>query len=344
MRLVTIIAAILLCVTCATLPLQAQWLPRNFSADSSFRVEYLMGTQTLGQHNNTILLNAPYTISPSNVNYVVALPNPIQQLRMDCSNSQLVLDGVVEITPRPALSARVRGSASVFNADRSFTLETGPYPYPIAIPNSTDPRHPTDPTYYYGWGELSTTIKPQFWLWEAAGLYNLSYEDVYRYSIVAGYRQESWKYPTSNSQANSPYLSDVFGAQIPFVGLQTVMFCPSWKARFEVLGSAFMSKSVAHTARDQQYYMQLNGTLTNGGFLEFQVEGNIHVTPNAWMGIYSQYTYEQLKGELTGTSVNGNGNNYYENTTHAVNYVTAPYNFYTLKNIWIIGLNCNFVF
>ena len=88
------------------------------------------------------------------------------------------------------------------------------------------------------------------------------------------------------------------------------MFCPSWKARFEVLGSAFMSKNVTHTARDQQYYMQLDGTLTNGGFLEFQVEGNINVTPRAWMGIYSQYTYEGLKGELTGTSENGNGHDY----------------------------------
>ncbi len=111
MRPVTIIAAILLCVTCATLPLQAQWLPRNFSADSSFRVEYLLGTQTLGQHKNTTL---------------ATLTNPIERLRIDFSNSQAVLDGVVEITPRPALSARVRGSASVFNADRSFTLETGP--------------------------------------------------------------------------------------------------------------------------------------------------------------------------------------------------------------------------
>ncbi|MGO8822308.1 MAG: hypothetical protein ACLQO6_13945 [Desulfomonilaceae bacterium] len=310
MRPVTIIAAILLCVTCATLPLQAQWLPRNFSADSSFRVEYLLGTQTLGQHKNTSL--------------ILGSPNPIERLRIDFSNSQAVLDGVVEITPRPTLSARVRGSASVFNADRSFTFETGPRYAPI--PN-TAPQA-------YGWAGLPVTIKPQFWLWEAAGLYNLSYEDVYRYSIVAGYRQESWKYPTSNSQANSPYLSDVFGSQIPFLGLQTVMFCPLWKARFEVLGSAFMSKNVTHTARDQPYYMQLDGTLTNGGFLEFQVEGNINVTPRAWMGIYSQYTYEGLKGELTGTSQNGDNSG----------LVPSSYNFYTLKNIWIIGLNCNFVF
>ncbi|MHB8204197.1 MAG: hypothetical protein ACYDHG_10925 [Desulfomonilaceae bacterium] len=322
MRPVTIIAAILLCVTCATLPLQAQWLPRNFSADSSFRVEYLLGTQTLGQYKNTSLTYIPEPIITSSIPY----PNPIEQLRIDFSNSQLALDGVVEITPRPALSARVRGSASVFNADRSFTLETGPSP---VNPNSPGP---------YGWAELSTTIRPQFWLWEAAGLYNLSYENVYRYSIVAGYRQESWKYRTSNSQANSPYLSDVFGAQIPFLGLQTVMFCPSWKARFEVLGSAFMSKNVAHTARDQQYYMQVDGTLTNGGFLEFQVEGNINVTPSAWMGIYSQYTYEGLKGELTGVSASGT------NGVPDPNYVPTPYNFYTLKNIWIIGLNCNFVF
>ena len=288
-----------------------------------------MGTQTLGNDGGKIQISQFNQGIPgftSNSTYY--FPNPIEQLRIDFSNSQLVLDGVVEITPRPALSARVRGSASVLNADRSFTLVSGPQPYPIPIPKSIPD------TSNYGWGELSTTIKPQFWLWEAAGLYNLSYEGGYRYSFVAGYRQESWSYPTSNGQENL-YLRDDFLSQIPFIGLQTTMVSPSWKARFEVLGSPFMIKKVAHTARDQGYYMQLDGKMTNGGFIEFQVEGDIPVAPNTWLGLYTQYTYESLKGKLTGVSVDGNG---------AATYVPTPYDFYTLRSVWTIGLNCNILF
>jgi hypothetical protein len=229
-----------------------------------------LGTQTLGSNNNTPLLQQTFpNPSPPPANLTFSFPNPIELLRLDFSNSQAVLDGVVEITPRPALSARVRGSASVFNADKGMTLESGPVP--VISTNLYPP-----PRNLYGWGELSATLKPQFWLWEVAGLYNLSYEDIYRYSIVAGYRQDSWKYPTSNSQANSPYLSDTFISQIPFLGMQTVMCCPAWKARFEVIGSPFMSKSITHKAQNQGYYMQLDGNLTKGGLLEFQVEGNVN--------------------------------------------------------------------
>ena len=183
--------------------------------------------------------------------------------------------------------------------------------------------------------ELSASIKPQFWLWEVAGLYNLSYEDVYRYSLVAGYRQESWSYQPSNDDATNSYLRDDFTSQIPFIGLQTVMNSPAWKARFEVLGSPFMTKKVAHTARDQGYYMQLDGSLTQGGFIEFQMDGNINVTPNGLMGVYAQYSYEQLKGELTGTSKDGRDNDC---------YLTTSYNFYTLKSIWTLGLSGSILF
>ena len=81
--------------------------------------------------------------------------------------------------------------------------------------------------------------------------------------------------------------------------------------------------------------MQLDGNMTQGGFLEFQVEGNRNVAPNAWLGVYTQYTYEQLKGGLTGKSVDGFGN---------ANYAGISYDFYTLRSIWILGLNCNISF
>ena len=82
--------------------------------------------------------------------------------------------------------------------------------------------------------------------------------------------------------------------------------------------------------------MQLDGNLTQGGFIELQMDGNINVTPNGLMGVYAQYSYEQLKGELTGTSVDGDGS--------IVTYVTTSYNFYTLKSIWTLGLSGSILF
>lgn len=301
MKLFRTIAATLFFLTCTTLPLYAQWLPQNMGVDSSFRIEYLLGKQTLGNDDGKVL-----TWNPT------PLPNPTEQLRIDFINSQLVIDGMVELTPFPAVSSRLRGNVSVAGSERNITLGRGPAPGT----------------------ELSALIKPQYWSWEAAGLYNLCSGGGYRYSFVAGYRQESWSY-IANTQGDNSYLRDDFVSQIPFIGLQTAMFSPSWKARFELLGSPFMTKKITHTARDQGYYMQLDGNMTNGGFIEFQVEGNIPVTRNTWLGIYTQLTYEGLKGELTGVSVDGNG---------ASTYVPTPYNFYTLKGIWTIGLNCNVLF
>lgn len=312
-RLVTIITAVIFSVICTTLPLYAQWLPRNFSADTSLRVEYLLGTQTLGSYNNT----------PAMTN-----PNPIELLRIDFNDNLMVLDGVAELTPArmPSLSARGRGSASVFNPDKSMSLSDGPQRVangPIG-----------NPTASYGWNEVPSSITPKFWLWEVAGLYNF-YESIYRYSLVGGYRQETWSYPPSSNQGSSSYFKDNFVSQIPFIGMQTVMFCPTWKARFEMLGSLFMSQKISHSARDGEYIMQLDGNITQGGFLEFQAEGNVKITPAAWAGLYTQYTFESLRGVLTGVSANGFGSG---------NTDPTPYNFYTLRNTWVLGLNCNVPF
>ena len=77
-----------------------------------------------------------------------------------------------------------------------------------------------------------------------------------------------------------------------------------------------MTKKVAHIARDQGEYRQLEGSLTQGGFIELQVDGNINVTPNGLMGVYAQYSYEQLRGELTGTSRDGRNNTTYLTTSY----------------------------
>ena len=324
MRLVTIIAAIIFFLTGTTLPLYAQWLPWNIGAESSFRVEYLIGTQTLGNNVTIPIQKAQVNVDPQPANIMVAYPNPIEGLRIDFNNSQVVLDGVVGLTPFSVVSSRVRGSVSLLNSDWSITIGSGPVP----IANSNFP-------FVYDSSKLSAVIKPQFWSWEAAGLYNLSYEGVYRYGIVAGYRQESWSYPTSNGQGNNSYLRDLFVSQIPFLGLQTVMFSPLLKGRLEVLGSPFMTKKIAYTTRDQGFYMQLDGNMTQGGFIEFQVEGNINVTLSTCLGLYAQYTYEQLDGELNGTCVDGKRNTV---------FVPTAYNFYTLEDIWTIGLNYSLLF
>ena len=82
--------------------------------------------------------------------------------------------------------------------------------------------------------------------------------------------------------------------------------------------------------------MQLDGSLTQGGFIELQMDGNINVTPNGLMGVYAQYSYEQLKGELTGTSKDGD--------RFSNGYLTTSYNFYTLKSIWTLGLSGSILF
>ncbi|MGC8660024.1 MAG: hypothetical protein ACP5U1_13220 [Desulfomonilaceae bacterium] len=291
-RLVLTIPVIILCVTCTTLPLRAQWLPRNFTADTSLRAEYLLGTQTLASYNNNILNT----------------PNPLQLLRTDFKDNLFVLDGVAEVTPSrtPSLSGRARGSVSIFNPTKTIILPQGP-----------------------GGTELSSPITPKFWFWEAAGLYNF-YENIYRYSLVGGYRQDTWSYPSSN-QGTSSYFQQSFVSQIPFIGLQTLMCCPTWKARFEILGSLFEARKVCFSARDQAATMQLDGNLSEGGFLELQAEGNVNISPVTWAGLYVQYTYESLRGQLTGVSPVATG----------TSYVPTPYNYYTLRNIWILGLNCN---
>ena len=113
MRLVTIIAAIIFFLTRTTLPLYAQWLPKTIGAELSFRVEYLIGTQTLGNNVTIPIQKAQVNVDPQPANVMAAYPNPIEGLRIDFSNSQIVHDGMVGLSPFPVVSSRVRGSVSL---------------------------------------------------------------------------------------------------------------------------------------------------------------------------------------------------------------------------------------
>ena len=330
MRVYTRIVAILFILTCTAAPLYAQTFLRNTAVDSSFRIEYLIGRQTLGRE----FLDSSYghtNINPDPPPYawVGRHPDQLDRLRIDFGPSLPILEGMVEVTPFRSMSGRLVGSMSVLEAASWFNLVSGPAPSGIFwLPPTVNPP-PTISS-----AELTNVIKPTFRSWEAAGLYHLSNEGGYRYSIVAGYRQESWTYRVDGNQDNNSYLRDEFVSQSPFLGLQTAMFFPWWKARFEVLGSPFMTKKISHTARDSGYYQQLDGTWKNGGFIEFQTEGTVNVTPSTWLGLFVRYTYEELRGEAKGTR------------TSPFTGVHEPssYDFYTLKSMATIGFNFSYVF
>lgn len=330
MKLHKILVALILLSIFNTLPAKAQFLTENMITDSSFRIEYLLGRQSVGKYDENFLnwgpsiTKNPYSNDPEYLISTVAYPNPIESLNIDFITSQLVLDGLVEITPVPAFSGRMRANVSIAGGNKDISLGAGP---------TKTGDSPTTGVPIFA--PLSADVTPSYWSWEAAGQYNLSYEGGYRFALVGGYRYESQSYHSANDSSQNWHLWADFSSQIPFLGLQTTMVSPTWKARCELLGSAFMKKNVSQSARDNVTFMKLDGSLTNGGFLELQVEGNVPVTQNAWVGVYTQGTYEGLKGEVTGRSVNGSGAGWFDPT---------PYNFYASKFFWFLGLNCNVQF
>ena len=331
MKLHKLLVAVVLLYLLSAQQANAQFLPENMITDSSFRVEYLLGRQSVGKLDDSIPLWITRQIvalpADDPRSYVLMpVPNPIQTLSVDFMTSQLVLDGMVEITPVPVFSGRLRASISVAGSNKEITIGNGP--------RRTDYNKGYDP-WQPLFGPFSADISPSFWSWEAAGQYNLSYEGGYRFALVGGYRYEYQSYLSSNGSGQPGYLGAYFKSSIPFIGLQTSMVSPTWKARCEVLGSAFMKKNLSVGARDITNFMNIDGSMTSGGFIELQVEGNVPVTPNTWLGVYSQLSYEGLKGEVNGTSVDGNGN---------LPYFTAPYAFDSSKFFWFLGLNCNVQF
>lgn len=319
---------ILSLVIFSNFPAHSQWIPQNVAVDASFRTNLMISSQSIGQDDDvakvwgTILVWNSY--KREWVPTPAPFPNPNEALDTSFNNTMLLLDAVVEVSPMPAFSARMRGNVSVTSTQNDITLGAGPYG-PGQTDNTLPPAFPN----------LTSTIKPQYWSWEAAGQYNMSYEAGYRFGLVGGYRYESQSYLPVDDHGGSSYISADFISQIPFLGLQTSFISPFWKARFEILGSPFMTKKLSHSARGSGAFMELDGSMTNGGFLEVQAEGSIAIAPNTWLGVFTQGTFEELKGEVWGRSVDGNG---------AGTYVPSSYNFYAKKGIWLLGLNCSLVF
>lgn len=304
-------SGLLIFILLTALPAQAQILAENVTVDSAIRIEYLFGRQTLGRefldssHGGGSLFGGGRN------------PDPIDRLHIDFDVSLPLIEGMVQITPLPSVSTRVIASLSVLEAGREFTLVSGPAPSTVGSSETESSA------------EMWNVIKPSFRSWEVAGLLHLSYEGGYRHSIVAGYRQESWTYRVDTNQGENSYLRDEFVSKSPFLGLQTAMFFPRWKAHLELLASPFMTKKVCHEARDGEYFQQLEGTWNKGGFIEIQTEGTVGVTPRVRMGIFFRCTYEELRGEVSAiTNISG----------------THPYDFFTRKSMASFGLNLSYVF
>jgi hypothetical protein len=261
-------AVILFILVAAVSPVEAETLPWNIQVDSSFRAEFLFGHQILRHLDPS---------DPAKTRFVATYDPRVT-----------VLAGTIEITPFPAISGRLAGSISVVEntGAQVRTVDT--------VIAQLAPFLPTD--------KWEWDVKPNFSSWEAAGLYHLWSGGGYRFSFTAGYRQDTWDYQgsPSNGAPDSP-LHDSFSSHIPFIGLQTAMFFPSWKARFEVLGSPFMNMSVSNALQRGAFGLQFDGNLYRGGLVELQMSGDVGLSANVLVGLYGRYSYQELNGLSSGT-------------------------------------------
>jgi hypothetical protein len=221
-----------------------------------------------------------------------------------------VLTGTIEITPFPAISGRLAGSISVLESTVAQVRAVSG----AAFPGGT-------------WD-----VKPDFSSWEAAGLYHLWSGGGYRFSFTAGYRQQTWDYQGSPSSGapDSP-LHDSFSSHIPFIGMQTAMFFPSWKARFEVLGSPFMNMSVSNAIQQGGFTLQFDGNLYRGGLIELQMAGDVSLTANVLVGLYGRYAYQELYGLSSGTGA-------------AAGLGPSPYTVFVSGSFGTIGVDLTVIF
>ncbi len=276
----------------------AETLPWNIQVDSSFRAEFLFGHQEVRHLDASV---------PSTARFLAG--EGLDRFSVNFDPRVPVLAGVVEITPFPTVSGRLAGSIGVFE---NSTVENRRAAASLA--------------------GIEWDVKPNYSSWEAAGLYHLWNGGGYRFSVTAGYRREIWDYRgrPANGSPGSP-LHDSFASSIPFFGLQTAMIFPLWKARFEVLGSPFMSMNVSDSAQVDSFALQFDGNLYSGGLVEVQMEGNTNITPNVLVGLYSRYAYTELYGSSSGTGT-------------VADVGLAPYTVFVNQSMATVGLNVTVFF
>jgi hypothetical protein len=296
MRIFSKMPVMVLTLLAAASSVCAQGFP-SIAIDSSFRVEYLLGG-----------LQSRYS-PPSD--------ETVDRLKIDVNAQVAVLSGVAEITPMPGVSGRLMGAISVWERSGSFAR---PRDHRVERADTID------------W-----QAKPDFSQWEVAGLYHLWNAAGYRFSLTAGYRQEKWTFngePTGFAQGN---LKDEYTSSVPFIGMQTSMLFPWWKARFEVLGSPFMSKRAINnfsgTLNDgTPIGLQTDGSASDGGLIEFQMEGSVGLSPSLFLGVNASYTFQELYGNSTVKS------------PVAPEVQPVQYRLYTSESIFRIGVDVNILF
>lgn len=264
-------------------------IPGPLGLDSSLRLEYLLGTQSLRSIDAGIA--------------------PAHGFLIQFDPKLAVVSGSVEWSPFPVASARFAGAISIVEPDMS------------AIRQQPGGSSAT---------ELDWQTRPEYGYWEVAGLYHLHSGGGYRFSMTAGYRQETWNYVGSLREGGGD-LTDRHTSRIPLVGLQTAMFFPWWKARFEVLGSPFMSRSVSLFMRPDSTAFEQRVELSSGGLIEFQCEGTVNVRPYCWLGLYGRFHYEELYGNSSG------------GTTTPVSWNYGD-RFYARESFASVGLNFSLVY
>lgn len=249
----------------SVVPLQAQSLPWTMGVDSSLRVELLIGSQTIGESR--------------------PVEDHFDRFKFISNQSFPVLSGSVELSPLPWVSGRLAGALSVLEPTREISVSVGG-----TIADGESGR-------WAGRWEA----KPHYSYWEAAGLYHLANGGGYRFSAVAGYRGKTWKYYGEDSTSSSD--RNKFQSYIPFLGLQTSMYFPLWKARFELLGSPFMKTDVYSSLNSRRlnsgkFHLESN----RGGMIEFQMEGSLSLSKSVLCGLSARLSYEELYGPLDWTS------------------------------------------
>ncbi|MBI4961965.1 MAG: hypothetical protein HY913_01680 [Desulfomonile tiedjei] len=220
------------------------------------------------------------------------------------------LSGMIEVSPFPFASARLAGSVSVGTSNVEVIRATAAAPGPFRWDLKTDFRE-----------------------WEAAGLWHLWNGGGYRFSVTGGYRRELWLYrgdPRGTQPAGSS-LREEFRSDIPFVGLQTAMFFPFWRARFEIQGSWFMTKKVEQTVSRIDAIETVESTGDKGGIIALRMEGETNITPNVTAGLHVRYSHQ----EFTGSSIL---------TSTVSGSEVAPYRFDFNENVFSFGVHAGVVF
>ncbi len=302
---------ILLILTATASFAEAQVFPLNMpwdmKVDSSLRLEFLFGTQTLRDINLRV---------PAGVQLIDSTSEKAFDLfRIEYGPRVPLIEGFVEVSPPiGAVSARLGGWLSILEPSITLDRAVG---FLQPIPPSLSDAH---------W-----SVRPDVKGWEAAGLYHVFQGLGHRFSLTAGYRREVWHYRGELSSGSNALSTHDFSSQVPFIGLQSAMLFPWWRARFEVLGSPFMVEEVAHQLEDGPVFIDYRGKAKGTGLIELRMEGTVHVSPACWVGGFFRYSFQELYGRATGRTTRSTVTGYSRD-------------FYVGQSFVAVGLNAAILF